>query len=114
MKRKNINHNKNKHNNLKNNLINALLGSGNNNQKRKINKYKDILIHKDINSSFVDSIDLDNIKDSNNDRKINIENNNDNENDIDNSYNNKKKILMIKSAIYFYITMKKIILKVKG
>ena len=91
MKRKNINHNKNKHNNLKNNLINALLGSGNNNQKRKINKYKDILIHKDINSSFVDSIDLDNIKDSNNDRKINIENNNDNENDIDNSYNNKKK-----------------------
>lgn len=89
IKRKNINHNKNKHNNLKNNLINALLGCGNNNQRRKINKYKDILIQKDINNSFVDSIDLNNIKDNNNDRKINKENNNDN--DMDNSYNNKQK-----------------------
>ena len=42
--KKNMNQIQNKHNNLKNNLINALLGSQNNNQKKKkITKYKDII-----------------------------------------------------------------------
>ena len=61
IKKKTINHIQNKHNNLKNNLINALLGSGNINKKKKVNKYKDILIQKGNNNSITNSIDLKNI-----------------------------------------------------
>ena len=85
IKRKTVNQIKNKHNNLKNNLINALLGSGNNNQRKKINRYKNMLIQKNINDSLVDSIDFKNMKDTN-EKKLNIINNYD-----DNSYNNKEK-----------------------
>ena len=87
IKRKTINQMKNKHNNLKNNLINALLGSGNNNQRKKINRYKNMLIQKNINDSLVDSIDFKNMKDTN-EKNINIINNNE-----DNSYINKEKEL---------------------
>ena len=85
IKRKTINQMKNKHNNLKNNLINALLGSGNNYQRKKMNRYKNMLIQKNINDSLVDSIDLKNIKDTN-EKKINIINNKE-----DNSYIIKEK-----------------------
>ena len=113
--KKAMNQIQNKHNNIKNNLINALLGAGNNNQKKKITKYKDILIQKDSNS-IVDSIDLKNINikpnnvnfdiNINNNEKINIENieneidinNNDNPQEYDNNninniflYNNNEK-----------------------
>ena len=85
IKRKTINQMKNKHNNLKNNLINALLGSGNNYQRKKMNRYKNMLIQKNINDSLVDSIDLKNIKETN-EKKINIINNKE-----DNSYIIKEK-----------------------
>ena len=86
----------NKHNNLKNNLINALLGTGNNNQKYKISKYKDILIEKD-NDSILNSIDFKNININENNANNNINNNKEiinkenNEKEIDNiSYNNNE------------------------
>jgi hypothetical protein len=41
------------------------LGSGNNYQRKKMNRYKNMLIQKNINDSLVDSIDLKNIKDTN-------------------------------------------------
>ena len=85
IKRKTINQMKNKHNNLKNNLINALLGSGNNYQRKKMNRYKNMLIQKNNNDSLVDSIDLKNIKETN-EKKINIINNKE-----DNSYIIKEK-----------------------
>ena len=92
-RKKTINHIQSKHNNLKNNLINALLGSGNNNQKNKITKYKDILIQKD-NDSFVNSIEINKKENKiNNDininknEKINFDNN---EKENDNSYNNNE------------------------
>ena len=85
IKRKTINQMKTKHNKLKNNLINALLGSGNNNQRKKMNRYKNMLIQKNINDSLVDSIDFKNMKDTN-DKKLNIIGNNE-----DNSYINKEK-----------------------
>ena len=71
-----VSQNHDKHNNLKNNLLNALLGSGNNNQRQKINRYKNILIQKDISDSFVDSIEIKNIRKKNNVNKINKENDN--------------------------------------
>ena len=85
IKRKTVNQMKYKHNSLKNNLITALLGSGNNNQRKKMNRYKNMLIQKNINDSLVDSIDFKNMKDTN-DKKLNVISNNE-----DNSYINKEK-----------------------
>ena len=99
IKKKIINQNQNKHNNLKNNIINALLGPKNNNQKKKIAKYKDVLMQKDNNDSVVNSIYLKNINinenkiicdiniNDNNNEKIKIENN-EKETEINN--NNEK------------------------
>jgi hypothetical protein len=101
--KKNKNQIQNKHNNLKNNLINALLGSQNNNQKKKkITKYKDIIQQeqekekekdndKSSNGSIISIIDTNELKDihntSNNNLdmiNININSNNMNEiNDLD-------------------------------
>ena len=95
-KKKAINQIQSKHNNLKNNLINALLGSKNNNQKKKIIKYKDILIQKENNDSIANSIYLKNININENNIicDINIDSNeknnlgdNDKENDINNNEN---------------------------
>ena len=72
-KKKVINQIQKKHNNVKNNLLNALLSSGYNNQRKKINKFKNILIQKDINDSLVDSIEIKNLKDNNNEKKFNKE-----------------------------------------
>ena len=82
----------NKNNKLKNNLIKVLLGSGKNIQRKKLNKYKNILIQKDINKSLVDSIELKDNKDNNNEQKINNENDNNsgiNNNEKDYPQNNK-------------------------
>ena len=95
IKKKTINQIQNKHNYLKNNLINALLGhkSNNNNQKKKINKYKDILIQKDNNDSIVNSIYLKNININENNIicDININNNNINNIDINKNIDNNEK-----------------------
>ena len=99
IKKKTINQIQSKHNNLKNNLINALLGPKNNNPKKKIIKYKDILIQKENNDSIVNSIDLKNININENNIicDINIDNNEKNnlgdkekENDINNNENQQK------------------------
>ena len=99
--KKTINQIQNKHNNLKNNIINALLGPNNNNQKKKIAKYKDVLIQKDNNDSVVNSIYLKNINinenniicdvkiNDNNNEKIKIENN-EKETDINNNNENQQ------------------------
>ena len=93
--KKNMNQIQNKHNNLKNNLINALLGSQNNNQKKKITKYKDIINkekekenNKSSNGSIISIIDSNELKEiqncSNNDLDINNININENiEQEID-------------------------------
>ena len=110
--KKNMNQIQNKHNSLKNNLINALLGSQNNNQKKKITKYKDIMQkeqeqeqendNKSSNGSIISIIDSNELKDihntSNNNidiMNININNNNINENSIEQDIkeNNKGFIL---------------------
>ena len=87
IKKKTINQIQSKHNNLKNNLINALLGSGNINKKKKVNKYKDILIQKGNNNSITNSIDLKNINFK--EKNINYEINN-NKNEKTNKEKNEK------------------------
>ena len=97
----NMNHIQNKHNYLKNNLINALLGSQNNNHKKKISNYKDIIKsqkeidkenNKSTNGSIISIIDSNDLKEihntSNNNNNIeqnlninlNINKNNEQEN----------------------------------
>ena len=105
--KKNMNQIQNKHNNLKNNLINALLGSQNNNQKKKITKYKDIMNkeiekedNKSSNGSIISIIDSNELKDiqntSNNDlldiNNINLNENNEQEfnKNTNKGYNNEK------------------------
>ena len=85
--KKNINQIQNKHNNLKNNLINALLGSQNNNQKKKITKYKEIMENekekeKDNNKSsngsiisIIDSNDFKEIQNTSTNNLLDINNN---------------------------------------
>ena len=63
IKKRKMNPIHNKHIKLKNNLINVLLGSGRNSQRKKINKYKDMLIQNDINESIIDSIEIKENKD---------------------------------------------------
>jgi hypothetical protein len=89
--KKNMNQIQNKHNNLKNNIINALLGSQNNNQKKKMTKYKDMVQNidkkNDINKendkssnvsiiSIVDSNELKEIRNTSNNNIIDININN--------------------------------------
>ena len=86
--KKNMNQIQNKHNNLKNNLINALLGSQNNNHSKKITKYKDIIENeeekedKDNNKSsngsiisIINSNDLKEIQNTSMNNNIDINNN---------------------------------------
>ena len=111
--KKNMNQIQNKHNNLKNNLINALLASQNNKQKKKITKYKDIIQkekekeqnqekennNKSSNGSIISIIDSNELKDihntsnNNNIDIINININNENNLEQELKDNNKGYIL---------------------
>ena len=101
--KKNMHHIQNKHNNIKNNIMNALLGSKNNNQNKKneINdKFSD-------GSIFIDSVELNDIQDKENMKESENENNKQNMNNIDN-YNTKISSISRTKTISMYLNLSKL------